>query len=541
MNDLTVALLAVAAFMGASNPTSTPLWIGIALAGAAVVVRLPLVLPIAALVLCSSLAERSWSGLQPAEPASLRGTATVVTDPDRFGAATSAVVRVEGRRYLATGFGAAGAVLGRASAGHDLTVEGRVVPYRGRDERRAALHVADRLRLTAVHPAGSGGLLWRTANGVRSLVSDGAEPLGERRRVLFTGLVFGDDRGQDPGVEADFRQAGLTHLLAVSGQNVAYVLALMRPLATRLPRGRRWLLTMVVLLVFATVTRFEPSVLRATAMAAIAVSAGTVGRPTTALRNLALAVTALLVIDPLLAETAAFRLSVAASAGIVVLEPRIRAALAGPEALRSAVAVTLAAQLAVAPLLVTMFGPISVVSLPANVLAGPLAGAVMAWGMTAGLVAGVVPLLAVPIHAVTGVALGLLRAVARVAAAAPVAPVGLDWLAAAVALAIGRHWWRTLPGGSLAATGVALTLVLGLQPRVQPGTHRVGHDSQLVVGSGGEVVLEMGDEYTATELIVDVRRLGVRHVDVVVGADPTHAVSMLHGRISVAQAIERAE
>ena len=532
MSDTLVVVLSVAAFAGALSPTGTPLWVGLAMAAAAVGLRAPMLVPLAALVLCSSLAQRSWDGLEASDPTTLRGRATVVTDPERFGAATSAVVRVDGRRYLATGFGGAGAVLGRAEAGHVVTVEGRVVPYQGRPERRAALHVADRLRLDAAQPVDTGNALWRTANGLRSLVSGGAERLGERRRVLFTGLVFGDDRGQDPGVEADFRQAGLTHLLAVSGQNVAYVLALMRPVSNRLPRGRRWLLTMVVLLVFATLTRFEPSVLRATAMAAIAVSARSAGRATTTLRNLALAITALLVIDPLLAETVAFRLSVAASAGIVVLEPRIRAALPGPEALRSAVAVTLAAQLAVAPLLVTTFGPMSVVSLPANVLAGPLAGGLMAWGMTAGVLAGVMPPLAVPVHAITTLALWLLETVARTSASAPVAPVGLDWLAAAVALAVGRHWWRSLPGGSVAGVGVAVALVLGLQPRVQAGAHPVGHDSVLVV-AGGHVVLEVGDEYTATDLIVDIRRLGVRHVDVVVAEDPGHAVASLHGRVSV--------
>ena len=99
-------------------------------------------------------------------------------------------------------------------------------------------------------------------------------------------------------------------------------------------------------------------------------------------------------------------------AGIAFLESPIRSALRAPAALRSAVSVTLAAQLAVAPVLMTMFGPMSVISLPANVLAGPIAGAVMAWGMTAGVVAGLIPAFAGPIHLVTQCLLVALETVA---------------------------------------------------------------------------------------------------------------------------------
>lgn len=528
--------MAIAAFVGALHPTDLAWWVP---AGSLVLVtllRLPLLLPVVALVLCSSLAQRSWDGLTPSEPQSLTGSATVVTDPERFGAATSAVVRVDGRRYLARGFGAPGAALSRTSAGEQLEVEGDVVPYRGRDERRAALHVADQLRLRSLERSGPGHQLWRTSNRIRSLVSGGADVLGERRRILFTGLVYGDDRGQDPGIEADFRQAGLTHLLAVSGQNVAYVLALLRPVLERLPMRGRWALTMAALVVFAAMTRFEPSVLRATAMAAIAVTATTAGRPTTTVRSLALAVTALLVVDPLLAETAAFRLSVAASTGIAVLEPSIRSALPGPAWIRSALSVTLAAQLAVAPVLMSLFGPMSVISLPANMVAGPIAGAVMAWGMTAGVVAGVLPALAGPIHLVTRALLVCLEKVASTAADVPVSSVGLDWVLVAVVLAAGRGWWRLVPGARPAVAAVLVVLVLQLRPSPPEGSHPVGQASTLSVHNG-TTVLRLGDEFGPLELVTDVRHLGVRHLDVVVAADPEQVTAALADRISVGRVV----
>lgn len=531
MTERTAVLMAFAAFVGALHPWQVAWWIPAIGAAVTVLVRVPVLLPVTVLVLCASLAQRSWDGLEASEPHPLRGSATVVTDPERFGAGTSAVVRVDGRRYLARGFGSAGAALSRTSAGERIEVDGDVVPYTGWDERRAALHVADQLRLQSVQHLGMGNPLWRTSNGIRSLVADGAEGLGERRRILFTGLVYGDDRGQDPGIEADFRQAGLTHLLAVSGQNVAYVLTLLRPVLERLPLRGRWVLTMLALLVFATMTRFEPSVLRATAMAAIAVTATTAGRATSSVRNLALAVTALLVIDPLLAETAAFRLSVAASAGIALLDAPIRSALPGPEWIRGALSVTLAAQLAVAPVLMTMFGPMSVISLPANVLAGPLAGAVMAWGMTAGIVAGLVPALAGPVHAVTRVLLVGLETVASLAADVPISSVGLDWvLVAAVALG-GFGWWRLVPGGRLVAAAVLVILALQLRPSPPEGDHVVGNDSTLTVHNG-MTSLQLGDEFRPVDLVTDVRHLGVRHLDTVVAADPEAVRAALVDRIT---------
>ncbi|MEM7288696.1 MAG: hypothetical protein AAF480_20305, partial [Actinomycetota bacterium] len=214
MRERTAVAMAVAAFAGSLHPTTIPLWVALAGLALALLVRVPMLIPLATLVLCACLADRSWSGLEPSEPHDLSARATMVTDPERFGAGTNAVVRIDGRRYLARGFGAAGATLSRAAAGHELEVAGDVVPYNGRDERRAALHVADHLRLTSVSPVGPGNLLWRSSNAIRAAVTDGAAGLGERRRILFTGLVYGDDRGQDAGVEADFRQAGLTHLLA---------------------------------------------------------------------------------------------------------------------------------------------------------------------------------------------------------------------------------------------------------------------------------------------------------------------------------------
>lgn len=540
MNDAWVVVLAVCAIVGALVPTAIPLWAAVAVVGVALALatKVPMVVCLSVMVLCSCLATRSWAGIDAPAPDEVDGVATVVADPERRGAATTAVLRVDGRRYVTTAYGPTGARLERAQVGHSLTVTGTAVPYRGSRERRAALHAGLRLRPTDIHERGPGPVWWRAANAVRATIEDGAEPLGSDRRVLFTGLVYGDDRDQDPGTQADFRLAGLTHLLAVSGQNVAYLLIVLRPFVERGPPAQRWIATLAVLGLFACVTRFEPSVLRATAMAAIAVSARSAGRATTSLRNLALAVTGLLIVDPLLAETVAFRLSVAASAGIIVLGPTIQDRAPGPRVVRELLSVTLAAQLAVAPLLVWTFGPISIVSIPANVAAGPVAGFVMGWGMTAGVVAGLAGPLAPAIHGVTSAMLWILETIARVAAAAPVAPIGLQWIGVAIVLAASWRWLALHPVGRLATAVAVAVLCVSLVPRPATGEHQVGWSSTVQV-SPAATTLMLDEPADNVALLVDLRRLGVDHVDQVVSDRPVG--SALGGRITVGEVMMTGE
>ena len=81
MTERTAVVMAIAAFLGGLHPMELPLWMAVAGVTLVVLARQPLLLPLVVLVLCSSLAQRSWDGLQPAEPHPLQGTATVVTDP----------------------------------------------------------------------------------------------------------------------------------------------------------------------------------------------------------------------------------------------------------------------------------------------------------------------------------------------------------------------------------------------------------------------------------------------------------------------------
>ncbi len=283
----------------------------------------------------------------------------------------------------------------------------------------------------ARHPSSP---LAEVANAARGFVLRGADALPPTERSLVAGFLLGDTRDLPEPVVQQFRDAGMSHLLAVSGANVAFVLALFGPALRRLPRGGRLVAALALLVVFGAMTRWEPSVLRACAMAGIAVLAVHVGRPARTVRLLGLAVAALLLLDPFLVHSVGFLLSVGASLGIALFAAPLASRARGPEWLRESLATTSAAQLGVAPVLLPVFGSIPLVAVPVNLLAVPLAGPLTMWGLAAGSLAGVfrtrVPALATalqwPTRMLADAVLGLADAAARV-------PVGVG----AVRLAVG--------------------------------------------------------------------------------------------------------
>ncbi|HVF11502.1 MAG TPA: ComEC/Rec2 family competence protein, partial [Actinomycetota bacterium] len=200
--------------------------------------------------------------------------------------------------------------------------------------------------------------------------------LGQRRAGLLLGITIGDESLIPEKSIEEFRASGLSHLTAVSGANVAMVLASALWLL-QMAHASRWtraVMCLVVLVLFTLVTRWEPSVMRASLVAGATVTSFFFGRRTLALNSLALAYLVLLAVDPLLAWSVGFQLSFAATAGILLLGEPLSAWLrkALPAVIASAIAVTFTAQAAVTPILVWHFGQLSTVSLPANVLAFPL-------------------------------------------------------------------------------------------------------------------------------------------------------------------------
>lgn len=403
------------------------------------------------------LGQRSVDGLVPPHLGPVQAEITLVADPaplPRGGVRAQA--RYHGKHVAVLAYRSAAAALDDRLAGEVITVRGELSPPGPFELRQRHRHLAGRLRVDVVMGWRAGHGVTRVANDLRHTLDRGAASLSPRQRSLFMGLVLGDDRAQPPDLTEAFRAAGLAHVTAVSGQNVAFTLALVAPLLRRMRFGPRLVTTLGVLALFAVLTRAEPSVLRATAMAGVAAYGAAVGRPTTGLRSLGVAVVGLLLCDPLLVSSLGFQLSVAGAAGIVVAARPLQRRLPGPVWLKAPLAVTLAAQVAVAPLLVAAFGSVALASLPANLLVAPAVGPVMAWGMAAGLVAGAVGGAgAALLHVPTRILLGWIERVALLGSQFSLGRLspGPIWIltALAVALLLLDRPWRHKPSNAEAA------------------------------------------------------------------------------------------
>lgn len=422
MSDRWAVVLALSAALGAVVAHRVPLALAVAATAAALALRSAPGLCFATALTASALAARAWSGLDPPPPATWSGTAVITSDPaPHNGLALRFEARLGKRRVEAWARGDVARALKPRLAGERVDVVGHIRPITGKSRAYLAhRHIAARLDVRSVGRHHRAPPPMAAANAVRRTILHGARVLPPEQRALFAGFVLGDQRAESDEVKQEFRDSGLSHLLVVSGSNVAFVLALAQPGLRRLRLLPRLLAAVGVLVFFGLLTRGEPSVLRAGTMAGIAVLASTIGRPISTQRLLCLAMTALILIDPLLVGSVGFLLSVAATAGIAWLTPVLSRRLPLP------VAVTLAAQLGVAPVLIPLFGGLPVVSLPANLLAIPAAGPVMMWGLAAGVPAGLLPpALAHVVHVPTGLLVGWIAHVADRASASSLADVKL--------------------------------------------------------------------------------------------------------------------
>ena len=219
-------------------------------------------------------------------------------------------------------------------------------------------------------------LVQQAAGDLRAGLRRAARVLPRAERGLLPGLVLGDTSRMPAGLVDDFRTAGLTHLTAVSGANLAIVVTFVLVVGRWAGLRGRWLPVTAALAMawFVVLARPQPSVLRAAVMGAIALLALGTGRRRRSLAALAAAVLGLLLIDPWLARSFGFALSVLATAGLVLLAPgwaRAWTARGLPRPVAEALAVPVAAQLVCAPVIVLLSGQVSLVAVAANLLAAP--------------------------------------------------------------------------------------------------------------------------------------------------------------------------
>ena len=506
--------------------TWVPWQLAVLVSALGLVVASPRVVFVGLLLLVGARSGAAIDTLVPVSTAPVQSVEIdVVGDPQDGSFGQWVLVRM-GSDHLVATTSSVGASIATVSAGDRLVVTGSVRPRSPASGWEISNRLVGSLNVSEVISHTPAGGLRGYANQFRDVLAKGARSLERDHQALLAGLTVGDDRAQSTVTAANFRAGGLGHLLAVSGQNVVFVLLAVAPVLSRIRSpAMRVVVTLLVLVFFGFVTRFEPSVTRALAMVSLAVVATSLGRRGDAIRTLPAAVAVLLLWDPLLAFALAFQLSVAATLGLLLISPWVQERLRGPQSLRAVLAATIGAQLAVAPLILAFFRDVSLVAVPANVAAVPVSGAAMMWGMTGGFVAGLSPSpVAWAIHRPTAVMLWWIDGVATVAASAPVAAletrgailvlVGLVFIGASRSL-------RFRAGSVVGVIIVALALLVPIvSPRSLPAGHHVLVDGLSVhrQPTGADLVVVSGTVDPQDGLRA-LRRARLGRIDLVVSVD----------------------
>ena len=283
---------------------------------------------------------------------------------------------------------------------------------------------------TGVYPVGGEvGWIGRVHRRTDVALGHGLRP---EEAAVVRGMVLGDRSLLPEELDEDFQRSGVTHVLAISGQHVAVLAAGiffgLRLLAV--PPNARAGITIALAWLYIVVAGAPPSAIRAGVIATFVLAAGPLGRQVSPLHFVTTMLAAVLALNPLLAYSTGFQLSVAAVLGILLLREPLEALVEKtvlrpvrepPRFLVSLFSVSLAAQVATAPIVAATFDEVSTVGVFTNLVAVPISGPILTLGLLGSTLGNITPVLAYPLNACNGFLVTILIAVARFAASMPFA------------------------------------------------------------------------------------------------------------------------
>jgi competence protein ComEC len=258
--------------------------------------------------------------------------------------------------------------------------------------------------------------------------------LRPREAALVRGMLLGDRSLMPEQLEKAFQRSGITHVLAISGQHVA-ILAAVIYYAIRIfaiPPPIRALLTMSLMWLYILIAGAPPSAIRAGVVATFVLAAPLLGRQVSPLHFMSTMLTVVLSYNPELIFSTGFQLSVAAVFGILLLTKPLKSLVnitllrplkSPPAQLSNLISVSLAAQIATSPIVAATFEEVSIVGVLTNLIAVPLSGPILVLGLLGSLAGNINPLLAYPLNACNGFLVTILIQTAKGAASLPFASV----------------------------------------------------------------------------------------------------------------------
>ncbi len=296
------------------------------------------------------------------------------------------------------------------------TDAGRVFDYASYLRRFGVMHIIERPHVSLVFSGDGNPMVSLLFACKERLMSALALVIPSPSVELLFGILFGSQRGLPADLEDFFRRAGLIHIVVLSGYNLSVVADWIIRAASRLPRSISLFFGAFSIVAYATMAGASATAVRAALMALLVILAQVVRRRYHVSRALMLAGLIMITLNPyVLLFDRSFQLSFIATIAVIYVSPIIERYVSWVSqrfALRNIVASTIATNILVLPLLLYTSGSVSLLSLPANVLALPLIPVTMLLGTVTAGVALVAPQVALLSGLITHV---LLMWVIRVA------------------------------------------------------------------------------------------------------------------------------
>jgi competence protein ComEC len=406
--------------------------------------------------------------------------------------------------------------------------------------------IAGRLTIRTSRAVGRRGglraLRDRLRNGASANVARGLD--GDRREIV-RGLALGGGDGLSEPTARAFRDSGLWHLLAVSGQNIAIVADALSLVLTAIgvSRRRSVLVAILVVATYCLTCDGGASVARAGIVGSLILAGRLRSRERDRWYLLLLGLAFLVLHQPRAIGDPGLQLSFAAVVGIYTIGAPIGTWLQGfvPRKVAELVALSAGATLATAPVVVAHFGRLSLSGVIVNLVAVPLAGPVVVIALVGVAAGALLPAAATMCAALAGAGADILLLLARIGAAVPGAAVALPaWSAAvlsafsvAIPWAFARLWRRH--GGVVAATvrpvwvacsmavvvtGIAVAIPDRPRPTPWPSGPAVtaldiGQGDAILLRSpdGSAVLVDTGPPGDPPAIVAALRRVGVRRLD----------------------------
>lgn len=284
--------------------------------------------------------------------------------------------------------------------------------------------IAGDVEIVAAAPLSLRGGLYSLIDSIRAGVVD---VISEPAAALGSGMLLGGSASLGKELSDVFRRVGISHIVVLSGYNVTIVSEFLLRIFSSFSPLFRLSTAGGGIFLFVLATGASASSLRAAFMALTLLVARATGREYDAFRALLVAFGVMVLINPLsLTADPGFQLSVIATMGLIFLsgpiEVRLRRFIP-PRFFRELVATTLAAQLAVLPLIIHLSGMVSMLALPLNVLVLPLVPIAMALTALSAFCVLLLPVLALPSAFIATLLLNFIVECARLVDAVPLSAI----------------------------------------------------------------------------------------------------------------------